>query len=41
MDDASLRKRLIAGGLNTVAARYDWSVVLPEYRKLLGLSAER
>jgi glycosyltransferase involved in cell wall biosynthesis len=33
------RKRLIEAGLEVVRKRYDWSVVLPQYRKLLKLDA--
>jgi glycosyltransferase involved in cell wall biosynthesis len=33
----SLRQRLIQAGMHEVRRRYDWSVVLPQYRKLLKL----
>jgi glycosyltransferase involved in cell wall biosynthesis len=36
-DDPALRKRIIEGGLRTVREKYTWDVVLPQYRKLLGL----
>jgi glycosyltransferase involved in cell wall biosynthesis len=35
----SMRQRLIEAGLEEVRRRYDWSVVLPRYRKLLKLDA--
>src|SRR5207248_1908054 len=33
--DAGLRDRLIHNGLRTVRERFNWDVVLPQYRKLL------
>ena len=35
--DASYRQRLIENGLRTVRERFTWEVVLPQYRRLLGL----
>ena len=36
-DDVALRHRLIENGLHTVRERFTWDVVLPQYRRLLGL----
>jgi len=36
-DDVALRNRLIEGGLRTVRERFNWDVVLPQYRALLQL----
>lgn len=36
-NDPDLRERLIANGLADVRWRYTWDIVLPQYRKLLGL----
>lgn len=37
MNDAPLRASLIENGLREVHERFSWNVVLPEYRKLLGI----
>lgn len=37
MDDEALRVRLIDGGLTTVRERFNWDVVLPQYRRLLDI----
>ena len=37
--DDQLRNRLIAAGRRTVHERFTWDVVLPQYRRLIGLSA--
>jgi glycosyltransferase involved in cell wall biosynthesis len=37
-EDDALRKRLIEAGLDDVRHKYDWSVVLPQYRRLLKLN---
>jgi glycosyltransferase involved in cell wall biosynthesis len=36
-DDGELRTRLIEGGLRTVREKFTWDVVLPQYRRLLGI----
>jgi glycosyltransferase involved in cell wall biosynthesis len=38
-DDEALRKRLTTAALDDVRTRFDWSVVLPQYRSLLKLDA--
>jgi len=35
--DADLRQRLIAGGLRTVREKFDWRIVIPQYRRLYGV----
>ncbi|HEY7088494.1 MAG TPA: glycosyltransferase, partial [Tepidisphaeraceae bacterium] len=37
IESGSLRQRLIQAGIDTVRSRFDWSVVLPQYRALLKL----
>ena len=37
IDDEQLRNRLIANGLTTVRERFNWDVVLPQYRALLNI----
>ncbi len=37
INDAALRARLVENGLATVRECYTWDVVLPQYRRLLGL----
>jgi glycosyltransferase involved in cell wall biosynthesis len=37
-DDIPLRQKLIENGLRTVREKFTWDVVLPQYRKLLGIT---
>jgi glycosyltransferase involved in cell wall biosynthesis len=37
IDDPSLQNRLIDGGLRTVHEHFSWRVVIPQYRRLLGI----
>jgi glycosyltransferase involved in cell wall biosynthesis len=39
-DSLPIRNRLIENGLFTVRETFSWYVVLPQYRKLLGLGAQ-
>lgn len=38
-DDPDLRRKVIGNGLRTVREKFTWDVVLPQYRRLLGLPA--
>jgi len=39
-EDEALWRRLVVGAAVAVKAKYDWSVVLPRYRQLLGIERE-
>ena len=39
VDEPELRDRLIENGLTTVREKFTWDVVLPQYRKLLGIKS--
>lgn len=39
--DRALRERLVNEGLNDVVRRFSWDVVLPRYRRLLGIATLR
>jgi glycosyltransferase involved in cell wall biosynthesis len=40
IEDRNLRDRLVAAGLKTVREKYTWEIVLPQYRRVLGIGAD-
>jgi len=37
IEDRALRSRLIDNGLRVVRERFSWEIVIPQYRRLLGI----